>query len=127
MKSKIIDVTVIPAEAGYKLLWGSLVEDDTKVEELEPTWFSDVMGWRVETSQREDGTTFSFVDAVTLDGCIEAEHAIICPNGIVEVPHDTTLPDIAAYVAYVKESRKKYAALKEEYAALKEAANGKNT
>lgn len=128
MKTKLINVTVIPAETGYKLLWRSLVEDDTKAEELDPCWFSDVMGWRVETFQRADETTYSFVDAVTLDGCMDTDYAIIRPDGIVEIPHDTTLPNIAAYIAYVTEHDKKYAALEaERAAALREAANGKDT
>ena len=127
MKTKLVNVTVIPAEAGYKLLWRSMVEDDTKAEELDPTWFSDVMGWRVETFQRPDETIYSFVNAVTLDGCLETDYAIIRPDGIVEIPEDTTLPDIATYITYVAEYDKRQAALKAEYAALKEAANGKNT
>lgn len=127
MQNKLINVTVIPAEAGYKLLWRSMVEDDTKAEELDPCWFSDVMGWRVETFQRADETTYSFVDAVTLDGCLETDYAIIRPDGIVEIPHDTTLPNIAAYITYVTNHDKVQAALKAEYAALREAANGKDT
>jgi hypothetical protein len=133
MNHDLINVTVIPAREGYKLLWRSMVEDDTTADELAPTWFSDIMGWRIETFQRKNGETYSFVNAVTLDGCIEAEHAIIRPDGIVEVPEDTTLPDITAYVAYVKERDKERAAWKEkvaavkEAAALKEAADGEDT
>ena len=130
MKHDLINVTVIPAREGYKLLWRSLVDDDTTADELEPAWFSDILGWRIETFQRQNEETYSFVKAVTLDGCIEADHAIICPEGIVEVPEDTTLPDITAYVAYVKERAKAYAAMQERAearAALKEAADGKDT
>ena len=127
MKTKLVNVTVIPAEKGYKLLWRSMVEDDTKAEEIDATWFSDVMGWRVETFQRADETTYSFVNAVTLDGCLETDYAIIRPDGVVEIPEDTTLPDIATYITHVVEYDKRQAALKAEYAALREAANGKDT
>lgn len=130
MESKLINVTVIPAREGYKLLWRSLVDDDTTADELASTWFSDILGWRIETFQRQNGETYSLVEAVTLDGCIEADHAIICPEGIVEVPGDTTLPDITAYIAYVKERDKKIAEMRAariEAAALKEAADGKDT
>jgi hypothetical protein len=124
MKTKLVNVTVIPAEAGYKLLWRSMVEDDTKAEEIDATWFSDVMGWRVETYQRADDTIYSFVNAVTLDGCLEVEYAIIRPDGVVEIPEDTTLPDIATYITHVTEYDKRQAALRAEYAAIREAANG---
>lgn len=102
-----INVTVIPAQPGYKLLWRSMVEDcdyEVTIESMDPTWFSDVVGWRVDTFARPNGDIYSFVEALTHEDSIEAEHAIIRPDGVVEVPHATTLPDLAAYIKYVKDN-----------------------
>lgn len=105
-KSERINTTVIPAQPGYKLLWQSLVEDSdvVAVDMIDATWFSDIVGWRVDTFMRPNGDVYSFVEALTHEDSVEAEYAIIRPDGTVEVPHTTTLPDLAAYIKYVKDN-----------------------
>lgn len=102
---KRIDVTVVPAQPGYMLLWRSMVEDsecEVTVESMDPTWFSTIVGWRVDTFMRPNGDVYSFVEALTHEDSVEAPYAIIRPDGVVEVPHEITLPNLAAYIKHVK-------------------------
>lgn len=106
-KVERINVTVIPAQPGYKLLWRSMVEDsevEVTPDIIDRTWVSDIVGWRVDTFLRPNGDVYSFVEALTHEDSVEAEYAIIRPDGVVEVPHTTTLPDLAAYIKFLKDN-----------------------
>lgn len=103
-KSERINVTVIPAEPGYWLLYRSLIESDTKAEEVKASWYDDVIAWRIETFERDNGEIYSFVDPIIREGCVASEYVILRPDGYFDIPHSHTCENIEEYVAHVKDN-----------------------
>jgi hypothetical protein len=98
---KRIDVTVIPAQPGYWLLYRSLIEGDTKAEEVKASWYDDVIAWRIETFERDNGEIYSFVDAIIREGCVTTDYAILRPDGYFDIPHSHTCENLEEYVKHV--------------------------
>jgi hypothetical protein len=100
--TKLLDITVVPAEKGYKLF--TIEVDASFTHDTVPAiWMEDIIGWRVETYRRENGEVYSFTDAVTISGSYAHNYYIIRPNGFVDEPHGVTFPDTAALIKHLRE------------------------
>lgn len=101
--SKRIDVTVVPAQPGYFVIHACSFEGECTAADATPAWYDDVIAWRVETYESSTGSVRSVVDPIIASGCLSSDdYAILRPDGCFDIPHDRTLKDLEAYVAYVK-------------------------
>jgi len=100
--TKLLDITVVPAEKGYKLF--TIEVDAAFTHDTVPAaWMDDIIGWRVETYQRGTGEIYSFTDAVTMAGSFDHDYYILRPDGLVDEPHGATFADIAALIKHLRE------------------------
>lgn len=102
MEVKRIDVTIVPAQRGYKLIHDDEVEYESD-NTIPDYWMSDIIGWRVETGERENGELFSLVEAITIDGCRPHEYSILRPDGVVDEPLGINYLNIATFIGHLRE------------------------
>ena len=102
---ELINATVIPAQAGYKMVFVDAYSDDDIPTEMPETWLSDVIGWRIVTYKREGGDIYSFTEAVTLDGTYESSYAILCPDGTVDDVHHCRHINMRAFLNHARETQ----------------------
>lgn len=117
--SELINVTVVPVQAGYKMIFVDPYSDEEIPTEMPETWMADVIGWRVETYKRADDTTYSYTEAITLEGSHNQSYAILCPQGTVDDPCIARYPNMKAFLAAARETQaeaKKHGMLKKEQA-----------
>lgn len=102
MKSELVNVTVIPAQPGYKLVRGDdWAEDGANL--IPETYLTDIVGWQVATYKREDDILFSFVEPVTVEGAHDIDTTILRPDGGVEQPYVASFEDQAAFAQHLRE------------------------
>ena len=102
MRSELVSVTAIPAQPGYKLVTGDdWAEDGANL--IPEMYLADIVGWQVTTYKRENGTLFSFVEPITMEGADDTDVTILRPDGVVEQPHAAAFEDQAAFAQHLRE------------------------
>jgi len=106
MKAELINVTVVPAQPGYKLIGGIEMDAEYIAEygdTIPPDWMHDIIAWRVTTHQRPDESLYSFAEAITAEGCYSGEYGILRPDGVIEQPFGNPFKSVAHYVKNERE------------------------
>ena len=103
MTSQLINTTVVPAQRGYKLFNGPEVDETFTHKSIPVYWMSDVIAWRVDNFQRGDGSIYSTVEAITMEGCHRGDYYILRPDGAVEQPYLETHESMATRIKHLRE------------------------
>ena len=104
MEFEFVDVTVVPAQPGYKLFGD--VEDEAKempdLKTIPHSWMQDIVAWRVETVRRDNGMLLSLVEPLAADGCKNDKYYILRPDGVVEESLGDNYENTAALLNHLR-------------------------
>jgi hypothetical protein len=120
---ELINVTVVPAAVGYKAVYVNPYDDEDVPEKVEDLWMSSIIGWRVQTYQRDNREIYSHTDAITIEGSSDSDYVVLAPDGSVADTYSSDHATIEGYLAHAKEAQAGIRALR---AAQKETSDGKD-
>lgn len=103
MKAELINVTVVPAQPGYKLFTAPEIDETFTYESIPIYWMHDIVAWRIDNFQRPDGSVYSLVEAVTAEGCHNGDYYILRPDGAIEQPYTDAFEDMATLIKHLRE------------------------
>ena len=103
---EIINVTVVPAQEGYRMIFVDPYSDDDIPTAIPDTWMADIIGWRVISYRRENGDVHSVTEAITLEGTYDsASYAILCPRGTVDDVYNTRYANLQTFLNAARETQ----------------------
>jgi len=102
MQNDLVNIAVIPAQPGYKLIMGDDWSEDGS--DLIPECYLDIIiGWQVSTYRRADGTIYGYTEPVTMEGVDGHSRCILRPDGVVEEPHCQWFENQAAFAKHLRD------------------------
>ena len=120
---ELINVTVVPAAVGYKAVYVDPYDEDDVPEKVEDLWMSSIIGWRVQTYQRDNREVYSITDAITIEGSSDSDYVVLSPDGAVADAYSSDHENIEGYLTYIKERQ---AEIRASRTAQKGASDGKD-